>query len=90
MNENSTTKQQNSLERRKSEINRIVESMITGATVVGACAEYSESFSHLRSGVVQFRKFIEIHSDILERLEIKLEQEAHLYGENRPNENGSL
>lgn len=90
MNENSTTKQPNRLERRKSEIYRIAESMITGAAVGGACAERSESFSHLRSGVAQFRRLIEMHSDLLERLAIKLEQEAFLYGETKPIADGSL
>lgn len=90
MNENSTTKQPNRLERRKNEICRITESIITGAAVVEICTERSESFSHLRSGVSQFRKLIEIHSDLLERLAIKLEQEAFLYGETKPIADGSL
>ena len=90
MNGNNTTKQSGALNRRKSEIHTIAESMITAAAAVWACSEQADSFSRLRNNVADFRELIEIHSDLLERLAVKLEQEALLYGETEQDEDYTL
>lgn len=90
MNGNNTTKQSGALNRRKRAIHTIAESMITSAAAVGACSEQADSFSRLRNNVEDFRKLIEIHSDLLERLTIKLEYEALLYDEIKKDEDCTL
>ncbi len=90
MNGNNTTKYSGALNRRKSEIHTIAESMITGAAAVWACSEQAYNISCLRNNVAEFRKLVEIHSHLLERLAIKLEQEALLYDETEQDEDYTL